>query len=692
MNEIDWIEKDFCILDYVPLGIFILRRDSIVLFWNRCLEDWTGIPRTKIVGTNITTNFPHLSNLKYSTRLNDIFEGGPPTIFSSQLHNYIIPSLLSNGKFRIQHTNVTPVQVSDDFYALFAIQDVTDLTQRIQDYRTMRDQALEEIKERNRIEEELRRTHEDLEIRVKKRTSDLILLNEQLQEQIAERKQAEEAMRKSEEKYRTIFENTGAATIIIEEDMTISLINTEFEKLSGYSKEEIENKKIFEVFVAKDDIDRIREYHRLRRIDPDTAPRNYEFKFIDKYGYLKDIFATVQMFPGTKKSLESLLDITDRKKMENELLQVQKLDSIGILAGGIAHDFNNLLTAILGNISLAKMYVMEKEVYTHLIEVEKASLRAKDLTQQLLTFSKGGAPVKKTTFIADLIKDSANFALRGSNVKCDFFISPDLWPAEVDEGQINQVINNLIINAHQAMPNGGTIQVQCDNVTINADSVLPLKAGYYVKISIKDNGTGISQENIQKIFDPYFTTKPNGSGFGLSTSYSIIKNHNGHISVESKSGTGTTFYIYLPASPKGFSVKEKEDRLITGHGKILLMDDEETVRMVTGKMLRHLGYEVEFAKDGEEAIRLYKSAKKSGRPFDAVIMDLTVPGGMGGKEAIIKLNKIEPSVKAIVASGYFNDPVMAEFNKYGFCGVVSKPFTIVELSQALHRIFVSSCK
>jgi PAS domain S-box-containing protein len=284
--------------------------------------------------------------------------------------------------------------------------------------------------------------------------------------QIAERKQAEEAMRESEEKYRTIFENTGTATIIIDEDMTISLINTGFAKLSGYSREEIENRKIFEEFVAKDNIDRIREYHRLRRIDPDTAPMNYEFKFIDKYGNLKDIFATVQMFPGTKKSLGSLLDITDRKKMENELLQVKKLESIGILAGGIAHDFNNLLTAILGNISLAKMYVMEKEVYTHLVEVEKASLRVKDLTQQLLTFSKGGTPVKKTTSIADLIKDSANFALRGSNVKCDFFISPDLWPAEVDEGQISQVINNLIINAQQAMPNGGTIQVQCDNVTM----------------------------------------------------------------------------------------------------------------------------------------------------------------------------------------------------------------------------------
>jgi two-component system cell cycle sensor histidine kinase/response regulator CckA len=692
MNEIDWIEKDFGILDHIPLGMFILRRDLVVLFWNRCLEDWTGIHRNNIVGTNITTHFPHLSNLKYSTRLNDIFEGGPPTIFSSQLHNYIIPSLLSNRKFRIQHTNVTPVQASDGFYALFAIQDVTDLTQRIQDYRTMRDQALEEIKERKRIEEELRRTHEDLELRVKERTADLILLNEQLQEQIAERKQAEEAMRKSEEKYRTIFENTGTATIIIEEDMTISLINTEFAKLSGYSREEIENRKIFEEFIAKDDIDRIKAYHRLRRIDQDIAPMDYEFKFIDKYGYLKDIFAKVQMFPGTKKSLVSLLNITDRKKMENELLQVQKLESIGILAGGIAHDFNNLLTAVLGNISLAKIYVMEREVYTHLIEIEKASLRAKDLTQQLLTFSRGGAPVKKTISIADLIKDSANFALRGSNVKCDFFISPDLWPAEVDEGQIGQVINNLIINAQQAMPNGGTIQMQCDNVTINTESVLPLKAGHYVKISIKDTGIGIPQENIQKIFDPYFTTKPNGSGFGLSTSYSIVKNHNGHISVESRSGTGTTFYIYLPASSKGFSVKKKEDRLITGHGKILLMDDEETVRMVTGKMLRHLGYEVEFAKDGEEAIRLYESAKKSGRPFDAVIMDLTVPGGMGGKEAIIKLNKIEPSVKAIVASGYSHDPVMAEFNKYGFCGVVLKPFTIVELSQALHRIFVSTCE
>jgi two-component system cell cycle sensor histidine kinase/response regulator CckA len=378
--------------------------------------------------------------------------------------------------------------------------------------------------------------------------------------------------------------------------------------------------------------------------------------------------------------------VSGRKKTESEILRIKKLESISVLTSGIAHDFNNLLTAILGNISLAKMYVMEKEVYTHLVEIEKASLRAKDLTQQLLAFSKSSTPIKKIIPIADLIKDSSNFALRGSNVKCDFFISPDLWNADVDEGQINQVINNLVMNAQEAMPDGGTIQVQCDNVTIKERSVLPLKAGHYVKISIKDKGMGIPQENIQKIFDPYFTTKPNGSGFGLSTSYSIVKNHNGYINVESRSRTGTTFYIYLPASPKSFSVKIEENRLFIGHGRILLMDDEEIVRLVTGRMLSLLGYEVEFAKNGEEAVQMYKDTKKSGRPFDAVIMDLTVPGGMGGKEAIKKIIESDTEVKAIVASGYSTDSVMSEYEKYGFRGVVSKPFSIGEISKALHNI------
>ena len=381
-------------------------------------------------------------------------------------------------------------------------------------------------------------------------------------------------------------------------------------------------------------------------------------------------------------------DITEQRKMEQELQKIQKLESVGILAGGIAHDFNNILTGILGNISLAKMEANpEDEIYARLTEAEKASLEATNLTQQLLTFSKGGAPIKKTASIAELIRDSADFALRGSNVKCEFSIPDDIWPGEVDKGQMSQVINNLIINADQAMSEGGIIKVRAENVTVGAEHNLPLADGKYVKIEIEDEGIGIPKEHLPKIFDPYFSTKQKGSGLGLATSYSIIQRHAGYITAESELGVGTTFYIYLPASQKKEILEKKgaEERPFVGKGKILLMDDEEIVRNVAGAMLKYIGYEVDFAEDGAEAIELYRKAKESGQPFDVVIMDLTIPGGMGGKEAISKLIEIDPNVKAIVSSGYSTDAIMSDFKQYGFSGVIAKPYKIKDLSEVVHK-------
>jgi PAS domain S-box-containing protein len=380
-------------------------------------------------------------------------------------------------------------------------------------------------------------------------------------------------------------------------------------------------------------------------------------------------------------------DITLRKRMEEELIKVQKLESIGILAGGIAHDFNNLLTSILGNVSLIKMYSNpEDKIYRRFTEVEKACLRAEDLTQQLLIFSKGGAPVKKLTSIKELIRDSASFAPRGSNVRCEIRIEDDLWNVEVDEGQISQVIHNLVINADQAMPEGEMIRVRAENTIVGLGDGLPLKDGKYVKTTVEDKGIGIPQEHLSKIFDPYFTTKQRGSGLGLTTAYSIIKSHDGYIEVESELGVGTKFYIYLPATQEGISERREQERVIGGRGRILVMDDEESIRKVAGEIIKQLGYEVEYAVDGDEAVELYRRAKESNKPFDVVIMDLTIPGGTGGKEAITRLLEIDPRVKAIVSSGYSNDPVMSEFRKYGFRGVVAKPYKIQELSTTLHNI------
>jgi len=380
-------------------------------------------------------------------------------------------------------------------------------------------------------------------------------------------------------------------------------------------------------------------------------------------------------------------DISERKKLEEEMARGDKLNSIGILAGGIAHDFNNLLTAIFGNITLAKMYAnRQSEVYRRLEESEKAAERARDLTHQLLTFSKGGAPVKRTISLQELAKESANFVLRGSNVKCEFSFPDDLWHVEADEGQISQVLNNIIINATHAMSEGGTVQMYCGNVFVD-QSDLPLAKGKYILISIMDHGTGITKKHLSKIFDPYFTTKQKGSGLGLSTSYSIVSGHGGHISVESYPGIGTTFRIYLPASGEGRTLPCAEDaRFVMGKGRILVMDDEEAVRDVARGMLETLGYSVALAKDGTEAIDSYKAAMASGAPFDSVLMDLTIPGGMGGMEAVKRILEIDSKAKAIVCSGYSNDTIMANYNSFGFRAVVPKPYSLKQLGGTLSAV------
>jgi CheY-like chemotaxis protein len=310
------------------------------------------------------------------------------------------------------------------------------------------------------------------------------------------------------------------------------------------------------------------------------------------------------------------------------------------------------------------------------------------LTKQLLTFSKGGIPIKKISSLAELLKDSASFALRGSNIKCEFTISDDLWAVEIDEGQISQVFNNLVINANQAMPKGGIISMQAENVILDdRQSSLPLPNGEYVKIIIRDKGIGIPRNHIKKIFDPYFTTKQSGSGLGLTTTYSIISNHGGYIDVESEVGAGTTFYIYLPSSEETLAGKKmKLDKTFRGEGKILLMEDEDNIQKTVSKILKHIGYKVEIAQDGAEALELYKKAEESNQPFDVVMMDLTIRGGMGGKETIKKMLEINPKVKAIVSSGYSNDPIMADFKQYGFSGVITKPYEIEDLSELLYKV------
>jgi PAS domain S-box-containing protein len=444
-----------------------------------------------------------------------------------------------------------------------------------------------------------------------------------------------------------------------------------------------------------------------------------------------------------------LQDVTPRLKLEEDLAKAQKLESLGIVAGGIAHDFNNLLSAIGGNVSLAKLYLKpEEKVFGLLEKAEKASQQATNLTKELMSLSNSGAQIKKRAFLGKLIKETAQISLSNSNVQGEFHIPDDLWPIEVNEGQIRQVIHNFVLNAKEAMPTGGVVTIQAKNITIRSRDELPLREGKYLKISIEDQGVGIPAENLSRIFEPFFTTKDrNGqketTGLGLAICHSIIKAHDGFITVESEEGVGTTFQIYFPValkevkgdnedlkeiapeppkealretrgegkgegrketSPEGLKeairaiarkvpqepLKEVPAAVVEippiGQGRVLVMDDEEMVRDIAGKILTHMGLEVEFAKDGVEAIALYRKAMETKNPFDAVILDLTIPGGMGAKETVKKLLEIDPQAKAILSSGYSNDPIIERFRQFGFKDVVAKPYRVSELSQRVANV------
>lgn len=403
--------------------------------------------------------------------------------------------------------------------------------------------------------------------------------------------------------------------------------------------------------------------------------------------------ATSRNSAGTVERLRWLIrDITEQKQLEAERLKADKLESIGILAGGIAHDFNNLLTVILGNLSLVNNYVdKDSKVHRWAKEIENATLQTKELTQQLLTFSKGGAPIKRTASIKDVVENARTFALRGSNVSYEFNFAEDLWPVDIDAGQISQVISNFVINANQAMPDGGTIHISVGNVE---SAALPgiIEPGKYVQISVVDQGVGIPKEHLDKIFDPYFTTKEFGNGLGLTISYSIIKRHGGYLIVNSIPGKGTTVTVFLPASTGKLESENVNKLFLAGCGRVLFMDDQPGVREVAGEMLSFLGYAVEFASDGEEAIEHYKQAQSQRNPFVAVIMDLTVRGAMGGSEAVQELLKIDPDVKAIVSSGYANDTVLADYKEHGFVGMVAKPYKLEELGEVLYKVMYKDLK
>jgi signal transduction histidine kinase/CheY-like chemotaxis protein len=390
------------------------------------------------------------------------------------------------------------------------------------------------------------------------------------------------------------------------------------------------------------------------------------------------------------RNIENINTIqTQESRIEEELQKANKLESLGILAGGIAHDFNNLLTIIMGNISLAKVSIEKNcEMHEILSEAEKSARKAVGLAGQLSTFSKGGSPIKRVVSISDQLRDLSVFASRGSKVKCKFYIQDRLWLVDVDETQFTRVINNIVINATQAMPLGGELEISAENMVLVPENNLMKRKGNYVMITIKDHGLGIPKEHLNKIFDPYFTTKETGTGLGLAIVYSIITKHGGYVDVKSEVGLGTTFQLYFPASDEQtlFVEKETAAKIHLGKGKILVMDDDISIQLMLKRILVALGYEVIYCSNGIEAIEIVKDAKMSNAPFDLAIMDLTVQGGLGGKAAVSMIKQIDPGIKAVVSSGYSNDDVLADPKKYDFDGIMAKPYTIEEMSKVLSKV------
>jgi len=504
--------------------------------------------------------------------------------------------------------------------------------------------------------------------------------------------QMELKLKKSKEWLTTVLKSIGDAVITTNNQGHVTFMNPVAENLTGWNREDASGKNLTEIFnivneqtnaVVKNPVDNVLKTGLVVGLANHTMliSKNGQTKPID------DSAAPVKDKTGNVSGVVLVFrDVTERRKIEQEQLKIQKLDSLGILAGGIAHDFNNILTGILGNITLSKMYLdANNKAYNKLEAAEKASLRARDLTQQLLTFARGGAPIKETISIRKIIDESAYFALSGSNIKCDCVIPDDLRSLKADASQLGQVISNLVINAAQSMPQGGTIKITAENIDINDKSGIPVQPGQYIKIKIKDVGHGIPNEYLAKIFDPYFTTKQAGNGLGLATVFSIINKHNGYIFVESEIGKGTAFFIYLPVSTETVIHKKKKN-MITGKGRILVMDDEVMVLEVCKAMIESLGYKTDSAKNGAEAIVKYKESMDTDSPFDVIILDLTVQGGMGGREAIKKLLAINPQVKAIVSSGYSVDSTMSKFKTYGFIDVLAKPYKLETLSKTLYRI------
>jgi len=503
---------------------------------------------------------------------------------------------------------------------------------------------------------------------------------------VTSRIKAEQIIKDTAERYRTIFECTATANIIVGEDTTILLANSNFERITGYAKNELEGKMSWTHFVVPEDLERMRHYHKMRRIDPESVPNSYEFRFASRIGEVRDLFMTVAVIPGTKESIASIIDITESKSLEEQLTRAQKMEAIGTLAGGIAHDFNNLLMGILGNVSLVRMGFDESDAcHERLKNVEEYVNRGSDLTKQLLGFARGGKYEVKPTDLGEFIRKSSEmFGRTRKEISMHYNIPDCVWPVEVDKGQMEQVLLNLFVNAWQAMPDGGELHLSVENVELDGKgaNLHNMKPGEYVKVTVRDTGIGMDETTLAHIFEPFFTTKEkgHGTGLGLASAYGIIRHHGGYIRVESMVSKGSTFIIHLPASDKRVEDDLKtEESIQMGHETILLIDDEEMILDVGSKMLESLGYRVMTAAGGMKGLELFTHNRDE---IDLVILDMIMPG-MGGAATFEELRKVDQDVRVLLSSGYSAEGQAKGIIRSGCMGFIQKPFSLTALSRKI---------